>query len=522
MAPTGIGADRVAAYVRWSTDDQANGTTLAVQRDACLHFIRSQGWVWREDLLFVDDGHSGGSLQRPAMARLRAAVAAGELDCVVVHKIDRLSRNIVDATQLVLREWRGRCHLKSVLEPIDTATDMGRMIFGLLAMFADFERAAIRERTQGGKIRRIRDGEQMHGRPAFGYAPHPSQKGRWVEEPARAALVRRMFTLVAGGMSAGRLTRLLNAEGALTAGGRPWSVSSLLHLLHNPTYSGVVEYGRTSLLPAGEGTAAGGGPHRVRVRHAAPRVRGATAAAPALVPPETFAAAQAVLAGHRARLAAAGARAQGSPHLLVGISECACGRGLVHKSPGSRRPGRTRYYLCPGRREGTCGASAPIPAVEAELLVQEAFLAVFAVEGLERQRLQRALAGAAAPPGDRAAPVAAARRQLRRLEAEEAHLLRAARAGTLPLDELRALRASLRRDRAEALGRLAMEEEQRGRAAATEGLLAGPLQPRALWEGLEAWRQREVLRGCLQGRIRLLRPAAGGEVRIEARWLVGG
>ncbi|HWI61210.1 MAG TPA: recombinase family protein, partial [Symbiobacteriaceae bacterium] len=87
---TKIEADRVAAYIRWSTDDQSDGTTLDVQKESCMHYIKSQGWQFREDLCFIDDGYSGGTLDRPAMTALRQAVKAGNIQCVVVYKLDRL------------------------------------------------------------------------------------------------------------------------------------------------------------------------------------------------------------------------------------------------------------------------------------------------------------------------------------------------------------------------------------------------------------------------------------------------
>jgi len=520
-----IRPDRVAAYVRWSTDDQATGTTLDVQRDGCTHYVQSQGWRWRDDLLFVDDGHSGGTLDRPAVQRLRAAVRRGEVDCVVVYKIDRLSRNIVDATQLVLREWRGTCHLKSVLEPIDTTTDMGRMIFGILAMFADFERSAIRERTQGGKVRRIRDGQQMHGRPAFGYAPHPREKGRWVENPEQAPVVRRMFRLVADGMSANQIVRLFNAEGTPTPTGRHWSLPSVLHVLHNRTYAGVVEYGRTSLVRPETGGESGEAPRQWRVRHDEPRVRTETRAVPVLVPPEVFDGVQSVLAQNRARLYEVGGRAMASPHLLVGITQCACGTPLVHKSAGPSHPRRARYYLCPGHRAGTCTAHGSIPAREAEDLVQQAFLALFGIREVGRERLMRGIAAADDDQTALAATLEMVRRDLRRLDEEAQRVLRAARTGEIPFSALGDLRESILRDRADAESRLrGVEERREGAASRVRAFRAtlDSLEPMALWESLEVWRRRQMLRMCLDGRITMTKAPGQDGITISAPWTAAG
>ncbi|HLN60111.1 MAG TPA: recombinase family protein, partial [Symbiobacteriaceae bacterium] len=102
---------KAAIYIRWSTDDQGDGTTLEVQRRNCEMYVQSQGWHINPDLIFVDEGWSGGNLDRPGLNRLRAMVRKGAIDVVVVFKLDRLSRNVLDTVNLVLDEWEGHCYL---------------------------------------------------------------------------------------------------------------------------------------------------------------------------------------------------------------------------------------------------------------------------------------------------------------------------------------------------------------------------------------------------------------------------
>ncbi|HWI52739.1 MAG TPA: recombinase family protein, partial [Symbiobacteriaceae bacterium] len=83
-----IRPDHVAIYIRWSTEDQGEGTTLDVQMDGCKACLGIQGWQFTSDLVFIDDGYSGGSLDRPALTRLRRLVSRGGIDCVVVYKLD--------------------------------------------------------------------------------------------------------------------------------------------------------------------------------------------------------------------------------------------------------------------------------------------------------------------------------------------------------------------------------------------------------------------------------------------------
>jgi site-specific DNA recombinase len=184
----------VAVYIRWSTEEQTEGTTLEVQRERCSLFIRSQGWEHDPQLTFIDDGYSGGTLNRPALTRLRAAVRAGQVDCVVSYSIDRLSRNLADIVALVQKEWAGRAVFRSASQPISTdeGNPAGQLIFNMLASFAEFERGLIRERTFSGLVRRAQEGSTWApgSRPwATGGRPRacwPSNRwGRTAASPVR-------------------------------------------------------------------------------------------------------------------------------------------------------------------------------------------------------------------------------------------------------------------------------------------------------------------------------------------------
>jgi site-specific DNA recombinase len=118
--PQVITPDKVAIYIRWSTEDQGQGHTLEIQRESCRYFCLSQGWAPRVEQIYIDEGYSGANLERPALTRLRQAVTARLIDCVVVYKLDRLSRNIKDIINLALDEWEGLCCVRSTQEPVET------------------------------------------------------------------------------------------------------------------------------------------------------------------------------------------------------------------------------------------------------------------------------------------------------------------------------------------------------------------------------------------------------------------
>ena len=97
-------------------------------------------------------------MNRPAMIRMRKMIQEGKIDCVIVYKLDRLSRSVVDTVNLVLEEWEGHCYIKSSREAVDTMTPMGKQFFYMLVSFAEWERSVIKERTYNGKLQRVMNG----------------------------------------------------------------------------------------------------------------------------------------------------------------------------------------------------------------------------------------------------------------------------------------------------------------------------------------------------------------------------
>lgn len=329
--------DRVAIYIRWSTDEQGEGTTLDVQREACCSYVHSQGWQVNPDLVFVDDGHSGSSLRRPALTRLRQLVRDDAVDCVVVFKLDRLSRNVVDTVNLALREWDGRTFLKSAREPIDTSSAVGKQLFYMLAGYAEWERSVIRERTLAGKLRRAQQGRNPGFRRPYGYSSG-QQSGSYAVVPAEAALVRRIFDLYACGMGYQAIANGLNQGGSTFRGGRPFSAGTVSEILRNRSYVGDLVYRQRPINP-----------RRATDERAPRQVRNATPMVvhspglPCIVEPDLFERVQALRRG-RAQ-AAPPNRAVGSNSLLTGLLRCQhCGCRLVSRRGSGARG--TAYYVC--------------------------------------------------------------------------------------------------------------------------------------------------------------------------------
>ncbi|HLN65183.1 MAG TPA: recombinase family protein, partial [Symbiobacteriaceae bacterium] len=243
-----IDPNRVAIYIRWSTEDQGEGTTLDVQLEGCRHYVLSQGWQVRPALIFIDDGYSGATLDRPALSRLRAQVRAGEVTCVVVYKLDRLSRSVADTARLCMDEWESLCCVKSAREPIDTHTQAGRMFFYTLMNYAEWERSVIRDRTFSGRARRAQEGRDPGITMPYGYTKDPASGG-FVQVALEAAVVQRIFELYRMGNGLARIVAVLNGEGVRFRGGRPWRVGTVAYLLANPAYAGDLVWGRRMRNP---------------------------------------------------------------------------------------------------------------------------------------------------------------------------------------------------------------------------------------------------------------------------------
>ena len=134
---------RCAIYTRKSTEEglDQDFNSLQAQREAAEAFIQSQkhlGWIWLRDR-YDDGGFSGGSLERPALQQLISDIEAGRVDCVVVYKVDRLSRSLLDFARLMERFERRSVSFVSVTQPFNTTTSLGRLTLNILLSFAQFE-----------------------------------------------------------------------------------------------------------------------------------------------------------------------------------------------------------------------------------------------------------------------------------------------------------------------------------------------------------------------------------------------
>jgi DNA invertase Pin-like site-specific DNA recombinase len=234
---------RCAVYTRKSTDEGLDKefNTLDAQREACEAYIASQraeGWVLVRDR-YDDGGFSGGTLERPALKRLLADIEQGLVDVIVVYKIDRLSRALMDFAKLVETMEAHGVTFVSVTQSFNTTTSMGRLTLNILLSFAQFEREVIGERIRDKFAASRARGMWMGGKVPLGY---DVANRKLVVNEAEAARVRRVFELFVETGSGVETVRRLQAEGVTAKSGRPLDKGDVYKILNLRTYIGEVTH----------------------------------------------------------------------------------------------------------------------------------------------------------------------------------------------------------------------------------------------------------------------------------------
>jgi len=235
-------ATKAVGYIRVSTEEQAtHGHGLEVQRRAILSFAESQGHTLVD--IVSDPGVSGAKRpeDRPGFKQIIDLAKAQKFSMLLLWKFDRLARNLLFSVTTVndLKERYGIV-LRSVTEPIDTASPMGGMIFAILASFAAEERRVITGRTLAGKKEKASRGGFAGGAAPLGYKR--DMQGGLVIDLAEADIVRRIVSMRASGCSLGAIATGLNEAGRLTKRGKQFYPSTIRYILDNPKYRGLTEY----------------------------------------------------------------------------------------------------------------------------------------------------------------------------------------------------------------------------------------------------------------------------------------
>ncbi len=229
---------RTIAYLRVSTDKQADrGVSLEAQ-DAK---VRAYAQLYDLELIEVitDAGESASTLERPGLLRALAMLVAGEAEALLVAKLDRLTRSVVDLGALVERYFApGKAALLSVGEQIDTRSAAGRLVLNVLASVSQWERETIAERTSAAMQHKASVGEFLGGTPPYGFrvvAASSASSARLEQEPSEQLVVAAARCLRAGGLSLREVARALQAAGHLARGGKPFAAQQVARMLEKGT-----------------------------------------------------------------------------------------------------------------------------------------------------------------------------------------------------------------------------------------------------------------------------------------------
>ena len=248
-------AIQCAIYTRKSTEEglQQEFNSLDAQREAGEAFIASQrlsGWRLVPDH-FDDGGFTGGNMERPALKRLLEAIDAKRVNCVVVYKVDRLSRSLLDFARMMELFDRSGTTFVSVTQNFNTTDSMGRLTLNILLSFAQFEREIISERTRDKMCAARKKGKWIGGHPVLGYDIDASAR-RLVINTEEGHQVRRIFDLYLdlGSMlpvlqdleGRGWVTKRWTTGSGQIRGGKPFTKSLLYGLLTNAIYTGRVNH----------------------------------------------------------------------------------------------------------------------------------------------------------------------------------------------------------------------------------------------------------------------------------------
>jgi site-specific DNA recombinase len=242
-----------AVYTRKSTEEglEQDFNSLDAQREACLSYIASQkaeGWVPVLES-YDDGGFSGGTLERPALKRLMEDIKAGKVNIIVVYKIDRLTRALMDFSKLVEVFDQHGVTFVSITQSFNTTTSMGRLTLNVLLSFAQFEREVIGERVRDKIAASKKKGMWMGGNPPLGY---DIQFRQLVPNKVEAKTVQHIFERYLYHNNVIRLKQELDREKKFSkvltykdgrvVGGKPFSRGALYALLSNPIYIGQIRH----------------------------------------------------------------------------------------------------------------------------------------------------------------------------------------------------------------------------------------------------------------------------------------
>ncbi len=458
-----------AIYARVSSERQKEEHTIASQTAALKEWAPTQHCRVSPDCIFEDEGYSGATLQRPGLERMRDLAAEGQLDIILAHAPDRLSRKY--AYQVLLIEEFARLGVDVVfLRSPQAQTPEDQLLLQFQGMIAEYERAQIAERTRRGKRHRAKAGSVnvLSGAP-YGYRYQRKTEtadAYYGVLESEAAVVRRVFALYTQeGYSINAIAHLLNEEQVPTRTGvTRWCRSTVWGMLRNPAYYGVACFGKTEQTERQRMTRPlrqrGGYSPRSSANREKPREQWIGIPVPPLVSEETYALAQEQLEKNKRHAT----RRTKEPTLLQSMLVCKqCGYAYYRTSTRTSKR-KLYYYRCLGSDNyrypgGRVCENRPIRQDYLDALVWKEIIRLLQEPALVGAEIDRRIqASQTAKPTMRRKE--SLRKEQTRVQRNITRLLDAYQEELLPLEELRPRMVALRKRQQTVLAELNGLESQ--------------------------------------------------------------
>lgn len=311
---------KAALYIRVSTVEQATeGFSIRAQNQRLLSYVDSQGWTLFDT--YIDDGKSAKDTKRPQLQRMMEDIKHGKIDVVLVYRLDRLTRSVLDLYKILEYLESHNTKFKSATEVYDTTTATGRLFLTLVAALAQWERENLSERVQMGIERMVDEGKHRGGRLPYGYKYE--NKEIVIDEQA-AEIVRKIFELYVNGKGITTISQQLNKDGH-KRNGFEFEHSFIMRALTRRTYIGELTYKDKSNV----------GLH------------------PPIIDEATFYQVQTIIESRKQKHP----QQVASKFIFAGVLYCArCGNRMTGRNLRGRGP-TYKMYQCNGRIKGLCDMS---------------------------------------------------------------------------------------------------------------------------------------------------------------------
>lgn len=349
---------RVAIYVRVSTVYQIDKDSLPMMKQDltayCKYILNTEDYV-----IFEDAGYSGKNMDRPAYQKMMSQVRQGLFTHILVWKIDRISRNLLDFANMYAELKELGVTFVSKNEQFDTSTAIGEAMLKIILVFAELERNMTSERVTATMINRANNGIWNGGRVPFGYA-YDKESQTFSFDETEQKIVQLIFDTYEKTGSIVHTSRKLNDSGFFTRGGNVWSATAVWIILRNPWYKGVYRYNYYKI------------PGRKAVKDKKEWVIVENHHKPS-IDPERFDKIQLTLTNNaRYRRSPGRSNVQKNVHIFAGLLWCGeCGAAFT-SSPGKLHASgyRPSKYGCPNvRKTKTCHAKYTSDVVVGEFII---------------------------------------------------------------------------------------------------------------------------------------------------------